>query len=156
MNSKLQNINEISHFWWYLYKIFLNRILILTKFNETFNIILTTYCIEVSLNDATHYFKISDVASKESPHVLFYKMKQFRHFQYVYNQTADCESRVQKLQNDIVSTNQMAKDILIKIRILGDFSDEDLNLISKSEGRVIMIYHNKKKMYYRYFFFFLF
>lgn len=79
--------------------------------------------------------KTKDVASKESPHVLFYKMKQFRHFQYVYNQTADCESRVQKLQNDIVSTNQMAKDILIKIRILGDFSDEDLNLISKSEGR---------------------
>lgn len=92
------------------------------------------------------------MASKESLHVLFYKMKQFRHFQYVYNQTADCKSRVQKLQNDVVSTNQMAKDIFIKIRILGDFSDEDLNLISKSEGRVIMIYHNKKKMYYRVFF----
>lgn len=128
-----------------LQKIFLNRILILTQFNELFNIILTTYCIEVSLKYATYYFKFSDVASKEPLHVLFYKMKQFRHFQYVYNQTADCESRVQKLQHDIVSTNQMAKDIFIKIRILGDFSDEDLNLISKSEGRVIMIYHNKKR-----------
>lgn len=142
----------MSHFWWYLYKIVLNRIHILTQFSELFNIILTTYCIEVSLNDATYYFKISDVASKESPHVLFFKMKQFRHFQYVYNQTADCESRVQKLQNDIVSTNQMAKDILIKIRILGDFSDEDLNLISKSEGRVFMIYHNKKRCITGFFF----
>lgn len=92
------------------------------------------------------------MASKEPLHVLFYKMKQFRHFQYVYNQTADCESRVQKLQHDIVSTNQMAKDIFVKIRILGDFSDEDLNLISKSEGRVIMIYHNKKRCITGFFF----
>lgn len=79
--------------------------------------------------------KIKDVASKEPFHVRFYKMKQFQHFQYVYNQTAGCQSRLPKLQNNVVSTTQMAKDMFIKIRILGEFKDEDLNLISKKAGR---------------------
>lgn len=90
--------------------------------------------------------KISDVASKEPFHVRFYKMKQFQHFQYVYNQTAGCQSRLPKLQNNVVSTTQMAKDMFIKIRILGEFKDEDLNLISKKAGRFIMTYYNEKEV----------
>lgn len=79
--------------------------------------------------------KISDVASREPFHVRFYKMKHFQHFQYVYNQTAGCQSRLQKLQNNMVLTTQMSKDMFIKIRILGEVKDEDLNLISKKAGR---------------------
>lgn len=71
-------------------------------------------------------------------------MKQFQHFQYVYNQTAGCQSRLEKLRNNVVSTTQMAKDIFIKIRILGDFKDEDLNLISKKAGKFFMTYYNEK------------
>lgn len=78
--------------------------------------------------------KFSDDASNEPFQVRFYKIKQFQHFQYVYNQTAGCHSRLQKLRNNVVSTTPMAKDIFIKIRILGHFKDEDLNLISKKAG----------------------
>lgn len=65
------------------------------------------------------------------------KAKHFQHFHYVINLAKDCELRLEKV---IKSENRKKcvsdKDVMIKIGIVGDLTDDNLNLLSKGKGRV--------------------
>lgn len=72
----------------------------------------------------------------ESPIQYFhYKAaKHFKDFFYTYNLTRDCQSRVQCLLKRNDQTNTMSKGVVIKIGIVGRFTVDNLNLISKLRG----------------------
>lgn len=62
------------------------------------------------------------------------KAKHFQHFRYVINLAKDCELRLEKV---IKSENRKKcvsdKDVMIKIGIVGDLTDDNLNLLSKGK-----------------------
>lgn len=47
----------------------------------------------------------------------------------------NCKSRVEEFQNNNVTTNTMPKGVVIKIGIVGKFTDDNLNLVSKCKGK---------------------
>lgn len=67
---------------------------------------------------------------------LFWKAKSFEHFQYIYNNTRDCKTRVDKLLKKDDLADPMPKDVIIKIGIVGDFTKDNVNLISKRPGSI--------------------
>lgn len=64
--------------------------------------------------------------------------KCFQHFHYIYNLTRNCKSRVEEFQNNNDTTNTMPKGVIIKIGIVGKFTDDNLNLVSKCKGKELM------------------
>lgn len=70
--------------------------------------------------------------SDTSIRYLFYKpAKCFDHFDFVYNRMRDCKSRVEKILNTKERKNIMPKEVVIKIGIIGNFQEENLDLISR-------------------------
>lgn len=82
-------------------------------------------------------FTISEAAPKSSTHSLYFKMKKFPRFQYVYNLVRDCKSRIEKGGKGKVKLVEMFKNVIIKIVIVGSFTDDDLQLLTKSSGSVL-------------------
>lgn len=51
----------------------------------------------------------------------------------------DCKSRVEEFQNNSDTTNTMSKGVYIKIGIVGKFTNDNLNLVSKCKGKVFNV-----------------
>lgn len=64
-------------------------------------------------------------------------MKHFPRFQYVYNLVRDCKSRVDKCGKRKLKLDEMFKNVIIKIVIIGSFTDDDLHLLTKNAGIVL-------------------
>lgn len=82
-----------------------------------------------------------ETASRPSIKYLFWRAKYYEHFHYVYNLVRDCKTRVEKLllkKNDL--TYPMPKDVMVKIGIVGDYTEDNVNLISKRPGSIFL--HN--------------
>lgn len=61
--------------------------------------------------------------------------KCFQHFHYIYHLTRNCKSRVEEFQNIKDTSNTMSKGVVIKLGIVGKFTDDNLNLVSKFKGK---------------------
>lgn len=86
------------------------------------------------LRNLTSFLTILEAGPNEPIQYWFYQSEQFPRFQYVYNQTRDCESRIEEAGIGRIRTHQMCKKVNIKIGIIGEFTDKDCRLISKREG----------------------
>lgn len=86
------------------------------------------------LGNLTSILIISEAVPIEPIQYWFYQSEQFPRFQYVYNQTRDCESRIEKAGMGRIRTHQMSRKVNIKIGIIGEFTDKDCTLISKRKG----------------------
>lgn len=67
---------------------------------------------------------------------LLWKAKYYEHFHYVYNLVRDCKSRVQKLLKKNDMPYPMPKDVIVKIGIVGDYTQDNVKLISKRQGSI--------------------
>lgn len=74
--------------------------------------------------------------SKSSVQYIYYNAKHFQHFYYVYNLTRECHDHIESLRKANDRTNFMAKDVVIKIGIVGEFTEDKLHLLSKRRGKV--------------------
>lgn len=83
------------------------------------------------------YFTISEAALKTSTHSLYFTMRHFPRFHYIYNLIRDCKSRTEKCTNGEVKLDKMFKNVFIEIVIVGSFTDDDLHLLTKSAGSVL-------------------
>lgn len=61
------------------------------------------------LGNLTSILIISEAVPIEPIQYWFYQSEQFPRFQYVYNQTRDCESRIEKAGMGRIRTHQMSK-----------------------------------------------
>lgn len=64
-------------------------------------------------------------------------MNHFPRFQYVYNLVRDCKSRVEKCEKGRIRMDEMFKNVIIKIVIVGNFTEDNLHLLTKSAGSVL-------------------
>lgn len=74
--------------------------------------------------------------SKSFVQNIYYNAKYFQHFYYIYNLTRDCHDHIEGLRKASDRANFMAKDVVIKIGIVGEFTEDKLNLLSKRRGKV--------------------
>lgn len=79
---------------------------------------------------------LSEGASIPSVKYLLWKAKYYEHFHYVYNLVRDCRTRVVKLlpENDLAYP--MPKDVIVKIGIVGDYTEDNVKHISKRPGNI--------------------
>lgn len=82
----------------------------------------------------TVFFGISEVEPRPSITYLFWDAKHFQHFHYLYNLARDCENRVEKLKKTKDLENRMPEDVVIKIMIVGNYTKDNVKLISKISG----------------------
>lgn len=89
------------------------------------------------------------------PVELFWKANSFDHFNHVYNLMRDCNTRVEMLLKKNNRPYFMPKDVIVKIGIVGDYTKDNVNLISKRAGRIYShnIYLLKKTKQISLFFF---
>lgn len=98
------------------------------KFYYLFNFFLLIQFVYIVL--------FSEQKSKSSVQYFYYNAKHFQHFQYIYNLMRDCHDPIEGLRRTNDRRNCMAKDIIIKIGIVGEFTEDKLNLLSKRRGKV--------------------
>lgn len=67
---------------------------------------------------------------------LFWKGKYYEHFHYVDNLVKDCKTRVDMLQMKNDLAYPMPKDVIVKIGIVGDYTEDNIKLISKRQGSI--------------------
>lgn len=79
--------------------------------------------------------EIKEAASRQSVKYLFWKAKYYEHFHYVYKLVRDCKTRVDMLQKKNDLANPMPKDVIVKIGIVGDCTEDNIKLISKRQGK---------------------
>lgn len=82
------------------------------------------------------FLLILERESMSSVQYIYYNDKHFQHFYYIYNLTRDCHDHIEGLRNTNDRTNLMAEDVVIKIGIVGEFTEDKLNLLSKRRGKV--------------------
>lgn len=81
-------------------------------------------------------FIFLEAASRQSVKYLFWKAKYYEHFHYVYKLVRDCKTRVDMLQKKNDLANPMPKDVIVKIGIVGDCTEDNIKLISKRQGNI--------------------
>lgn len=81
------------------------------------------------------YERDSETESKSSVQYFYYNAKHFQHFHYIYNLMRDCHERIESLRRTNDRINCMAENVIIKIGIAGEFTEDKLDLISKRRGR---------------------
>lgn len=81
-------------------------------------------------------FAISETESKSSVQYFYYKAKHFEHFHYIYNLVKECNDRIKGLKRNNDRRNCMAEDVVIKIGFVGEFTEEQLNFLSKRRGNM--------------------
>lgn len=81
------------------------------------------------------YFLISETKSK-LPVYIFYKAKYFQAFHYYCKLVRHCRSRTEKVLKSKDRGNVITENVFIKIGIMGEFTDDDLKLISKRSGNI--------------------
>lgn len=81
-----------------------------------------------------------DTASGPSVKNLFWKAKDFEHFHHVYSLVRDYKTRVEWLLENNGLAYQMPEDLAVKIGIVGRYTEDNVNLISKRPGSIYL--HN--------------
>lgn len=97
-------------------------------------------------NKICFFFSILEAAPKSSTHSLFFKMNHFPRFQFVYNQTRDCKSRLEKFGKGKIRINKMFENVIIKIVIVGGFTDDNLRLLTESAGSLHVLSFTKDQI----------
>lgn len=69
--------------------------------------------------------------------VLFYKSKNFQHFDYLCNLIRNCSSRVRKIPNMDRETQVPSSD-MVKIRYIGHVTADNMKFVSKRKRKVFM------------------
>lgn len=82
------------------------------------------------------FLLFSETESKSSVQYIYTKAKHFQHFYYIYNLTRDCHDHIEGLRTTNDRTNFMAEDIVIKIGIVGELTEDKLTLLLKRRGKV--------------------
>lgn len=77
-----------------------------------------------------------DAASRPSVKNLFWKAKCFEHFHHVYNLVRDCKTRVEWMLENNGLAYQMPEDLTVQIGIVGLYTEDNINLISKRPGSI--------------------
>lgn len=67
---------------------------------------------------------------------IFYKAKYFQAFHYYCKLVRHCRSRTEKVLKSNDRGNVITENVFIKIGIMGEFTDDDLKLISKRSGNI--------------------
>lgn len=83
------------------------------------------------------YFIILEVVLKILIYFLYFIMKYFLCFYYIYNLIRDCKFCIEKCVNGEVKLDKMFKNVFIEIVIIGSFMDDDFYLLMKSVGSVL-------------------
>lgn len=84
----------------------------------------------------------SEVELNPSVKYSYYKAKYFQRFHYNYKLMRDCHDRIKglrgtKVQKNLTAENtEDAEEVLIKIGIVGEFTEDKLNLLLKRKGKV--------------------
>lgn len=79
---------------------------------------------------------LSEATSKPSIRYLLGKAICFQHFDYVYNLVRDCKTCVKKLLTEKNLAYPMPKDVIVKIGIIGDYTENGVKLIFKRPGGI--------------------
>lgn len=85
------------------------------------------------------FFSISEANPRPSITYLFWRAEHFHHFYYLYNLARDCKYRVEKLKQSKDLANRMPEDVAIKIGIVGNFTEDNVKLISKRSGSALSL-----------------
>lgn len=88
--------------------------------------------------------RVSETESKSSVKYIYYKAKHFQHFHYIYNLTRDCHDRIAGLRKTNDRTHFMAEDIVVKIGIVGESTEDKLNSLLKRRGTKEMPSQNQQ------------
>lgn len=83
-----------------------------------------------------YFLLFSERESKSSVQYIYYKAKHFQHFYYIYNLTRDCHDRIEGLRKTNDRANFMAEDIVIKIGIVGESTEDKLCSLLQKRGKV--------------------
>lgn len=86
------------------------------------------------------YIFISETVSSSKIQYLYYKVHTFQHFYYIYKLTRECTLRISgenRCPSSIIETDFEPKDDILKIGIVGAFSEENLRFISKVKGELL-------------------
>lgn len=73
---------------------------------------------------------ILEAHSESKEHVYFYKASRFTHFEYNYKLMMKCKNRIEEVQEKKL----LSKDVFIQLVIVGSYTRENLQLISKGKG----------------------
>lgn len=87
----------------------------------------------------TVFFVILEADPRPSITYLFWHAKHFQHFHYLYNLARDCQNRVEKLKQSKDLAIRMPEDVFIKIGIVGNFTKDNVKLISKRSGSALSL-----------------
>lgn len=90
------------------------------------------------------YERDLETESKSSVQYFYFNAKHFQHFHYIYNLMRDCHERIESLRRTNDRRNCMAENVIIKIGIAGEFTEDKLDLISKRRGRREMPTQNQQ------------
>lgn len=80
----------------------------------------------------------SETVSSSKIQYLYYKVHTFQHFYYIYKLTRECTLRISgenRCPSSIIETDFEPKDVILKIGIVGAFTEENLRFISKIKGK---------------------
>lgn len=80
----------------------------------------------------------SETVSSSKIQYLYYKVHTFQHFYYIYKLTRECTLRISgenRCPSSIIETDFEPKDVILKIGIVGAFTEENLRFISKVKGK---------------------
>lgn len=80
-----------------------------------------------------------EVELKPSVKYSYYKAKYFQRFHYNHKLMRDCQDRIEGLRSTRDQVNLIgddAEDVIIKIGIVGEYTEDKLNLLLKRKGKV--------------------
>lgn len=105
----------------------------LTLYNKYFEI--ARYFMKYMKKFSVDFF-LSEVELKPSINYSYYKAKYFQRFHYNYKLMRDCHDRIESLRRTKDKRKILAEDVIIKIGIVGEFTEDKLNLLLKRKGKV--------------------
>lgn len=84
---------------------------------------------------------ISDAQPKSPLEYIYFKAKEFQHFQYILNLTRECIHRLEKIRNNKDQIKLvLPQDVYIRIGIVGKYTEHNLSLLSKKKGNLAFRY----------------
>lgn len=87
------------------------------------------------LNVFCFYIAISEDDLMQPIDYIYISAKHFDHFQYVYKLTRNCTHRLVNVCTKEDLKDFMSEDVYIRITVVGDFTEENLKLLSKGKGK---------------------
>lgn len=73
--------------------------------------------------------------SEEPVDYIYISTKHLGHFQYVYTLARNCAHRLVNVCTCEDLSDFRSEDVLIRIRVVGDYTEENLKLLAKGKGK---------------------